>query len=480
MPAVGPALAQRRHLFIDDVEVDACSGLSRTVHAAVKHSGNPVLVPEPPWEGAMVPSTVIFDDADDTFKLWYLTHARVPGVESTYVTCFATSSDGIHWDRPSVGDYEYDGSRNNNICLGNTAGGMGVIKDARDPDPSRRFKALVWHGGNRSRADVERGWGANEQRGFYTFVSPDGLHWSSASEEPVLTGTGDTESLFGWDERCSRYVAYVRPGRKRIPGDPVPHRVIGRSTSEDFVHWTDPVVVIAPDADDPPASEHYFMPVQVFHGQYVGVVHVFVPSPDPFGPFWPELTASRDGVRWRRLNDSGRQRLVHPGPAGSFDAGMIRCARGIVERGDELWLYYGGWREDHGASRQHRHMTTPREAQRQAAAIGLARLRLDGFVSLDAGDEDATLTTVPLPCAGQGLTLNARVTRPGGYVVAEVLDEAGQPLAGYTRDDAIQFDGDDVRHACAWRERGDLERLRGEQVRVRLTLRNAQLFSLSV
>jgi hypothetical protein len=493
-------MSATRYLLVDDTPIAAQRGLTRTVHAARKYDGNPIMVAEPPWEGPLVPSTVLVDDsdgADRRFKMWYLTHARVPGVDSTYVAGFATSADGIHWERPSIGDYEYEGSRQNNLCLGNAPGGMGVIADERDPDPRRRFKALFWRGGNRSGADVARGAGAAETRGFYAAYSPGGAHWTLASDQPVLTGTGDTESLFGWDDKYGAYVAYVRPGRGKTAGEAVPRRVIGRSLSPDFVTWSDPVAVVVPDADDPPLAEHYFMPVQRVAGHYVGIVHVFVPSPDPFGPFWPELTASRDGIRWRRLNDGGRQRLIHQGEPGSFDAGMIRCARGIIERGDELWIYYGGWHEDHGVSRQHRHMTTPRAAQRRAAAIGLAILRRDGFVSLDAAAEAATLTTHPLPWSGEGLTLNARVTAPAGYVTAALLDVgdvgdvgamadvpegSGHPLPalpGYGDNECDTFTGDATQHRVTWRGSPGPDSLAGAQVAVRLTLRHAALYSFA-
>jgi len=478
-------MTTQRYLFFDDREVLSRTGLVRTVHHAQKHVGNPILRPEPAWEGAMVPSTVLYDDEAGCFKMWYLTHARVPGVESTYVTGYATSADGVHWERPNVGVYEHDGSRENNLCMVHTPGGMGVIKDERDPDPARRFKTLFWRGGNRAKADVKRGWGTKEHRGFYAGFSPDGAHWSLGSEQPVLTGTGDTTSLFGWDDTYGRYVAYARPGRdvRRVDGAIYPpKRVIGRSESEDFSSWTAPLDVVLPDADDPPGAEHYYMPVQRYHGHYVGIVHVYVPSPDPFGPFWPELTHSRDGLRWRRLNEHGCQRLVLPGEEGSFDSGMIRCARGIFERGDELWLYYGGWHEEHGASRQHRHMTTPREAQRRAAAIGLATLRLDGFVSLDAGEEEGSLTTAPVIWgaeASAAVTVNARVT-PGGCVRVEVLDAGGKvvPELGLDMCDAIE--GDSTRHAVQWGGRADLSRLQGERVQLRFHLRNAELYSYTV
>jgi hypothetical protein len=473
----------RRHLFFDDRELESRQGLVRTVHRAEKYPGNPILRAERAWDGAMVPSTVLYDDEVGLFKMWYLTHARVPGAESTYVTGYATSRDGIAWERPVVGAYEHEGSRENNLCMVNTAGGMGVIRDEREPDPARRFKALFWRGGNRAKADVERGWGKNEQRGFYLATSPDGVRWTLASEEPVFTGTGDTQSLFGWDETYGRYVSYVRPGRKVREikgGDYPPRRVIGRSESEDCASWSAPYDVVLPDADDPPGAEHYFMPVHKYHDHYVGFVHVFVPSPDPFGPFWPELTHSRDGIRWRRLNDHGTQRLVHPGAAGAFDCGMIRCARGLFERADELWLYYGGWHEDHGVSRQHRHMTTPREAQREAAAIGLAKLRLDGFVSLDAGSDTAgSLTTAPLVCEAEQLIVNARIA-PGGSLRVAVLDAGGGALPGLGSDACAPLAGDSTKHAVTWTGGSVLARLRGERVRLRLDLRGAELFSFTL
>ena len=482
-PAATPATTARRYLFFDDREIVERRGLTRTVHAATKYEGNPILKAEPAWEGAMVPSTVLYDPEARLYKMWYLTHARVSGVESTYVTGYATSRDGLEWERPVVGSYEYEGSRENNLCMGNTAGGMGVILDERESDPSRRFKTLFWRGGNRAKADVARGWGANEERGFYAAFSADGAHWTMTGEGPVLAETGDTQSLLGWDEAYGRYVSYVRPKRAvraTKQGDYPPKRVIGRSESEDFATWSPPVDVVLPDADDPPGAELYFMPVQRYHGHYVGITHVFVPSPDPFGPFWPELTHSRDGIRWRRLNDGGRQRLVHPGPEGTFDSGMIRCARGIFQRGDELWLYYGGWHEDHGVTRQHRHMTTPREAQRKAAAIGLAKLRLDGFVSLDAS-EGGTLTTAEVTLS-DAPTVNARV-RPGGAIHVELLDAGGRALPGFGRAAAVALAGDSVCHAATWTngpDGPDVNRLRGKRVQLRFHVANAELYSYTL
>jgi hypothetical protein len=468
-----------RYLFFDDEEIEARRGLTRAFHTAAKHDGNPTFAAERPWEGAVAPSTVLFDEEERAFKLWYTTFARAPGAHGTFVNCYATSSDGVHWERPELGIFEYDGSTRNNLCALD-AGALKVIKDEREPDPARRYKALYWGSGSRSGPGALAGWMGSTGGvwGICLSSSPDGARWTPHPDNPVLTGSGDTESLHGWDDRYGKYVAYIRPGRRFRPEERpgVPRRVIGRSESDDCVAWTEPAVVLVPDADDDPSAELYVMHASWYHGHYVGLLHVFVPSPDPFGPFWPELASSRDGIRWRR--PAGRRPLIEFGPPGSWDGGMIGAAKGIIPVGDELWIYYGGWREDHGTSRPHRRMETDRTAQRRAAAVGLARLRLDGFVSLDAGEAEGELLTRPVTCGGRSLEVNARCA--DGQVVAAVLDASGGPIEGFTREDCAPFRGDRVRQTMAWRGRSELGRLRGATVRVGLWARNAELYSFAI
>jgi len=465
-----------RYLFIDDGVIETRASLRRTCHSAAKHPHNPILVAERAWEGAVVPYTVLFDDRDGIFRLWYGTFARVPAARGTFVTCYATSTDGIHWERPDLGHFDYEGSRRNNLCLLDTCWPT-VVQDGRDADPARRYKALYWGGAKvGAKAATDARPGAGSMRGIHAAFSADGTHW--VPHKPVLAGTGDTVSLYGWDERYGTYVAYVRPLRD-FPKDSrknVPRRVIGRSESADFVRWTEPVTVLGPDAADPPMAELYQMYVSQYQEHYLGFLHVFVPSPDPFGPFWPELAASRDGIRWQRL---GHRPFIPLGEPGSFDAGMIWAAQGMLEVDDELWFYYGGWREDHGTSKAHRRLKSDRTAQRQAAAIGLARLRLDGFVSLDAGHAAGTLLTRPITCASAQLTLNARAAA-GGCATVELLDESLRPIPGFERTACIPFTGDSVRHSVQWQRHAGLARLEGARVRVRVTLKNAEIYALTL
>lgn len=60
-----------------------------------------------------------------------------------WFACYAESKDGIHWTRPDLGLFEFNGSRNNNIIV--IAGGLDnstPFKDTRPDCPAdQRYKA---------------------------------------------------------------------------------------------------------------------------------------------------------------------------------------------------------------------------------------------------------------------------------------------------------------------------------------------------
>lgn len=65
-------------------------------------------------------------------------------------------------------------------------------------------------------------------------------------------------------------------------------------------------------------------------------------------------------------------------------------------------------------------------------SIGLAKLRLDGFASIDAGYDGGTITTTPYRLSEATLHVNAKCDH--GDLSAELLDEAYQPLRGYSKE----------------------------------------------
>jgi len=74
-----------KNLFVDDDQIELKEHVTRTLHTPVFSAANPVLPPEKPWEGSVIlqPGTVIYDEQEHIFKMWYnslATRSKHPGV----------------------------------------------------------------------------------------------------------------------------------------------------------------------------------------------------------------------------------------------------------------------------------------------------------------------------------------------------------------------------------------------------------------
>lgn len=450
-PTPAPAVAGQRQLFVDDSLVEETHALTRVLHQPTKYAGNPIIRRSLPWErNVSLYGAVLYDPVEARYRMWYQGFGS-----GRNVGCYATSLDGIYWEKPSLGLVELDGSVDNNVVLANTCL-PNVIHEPQDADPARRYKALFWDN------SIERGPGVAH---VSVAFSPDGIHWTKYAHNPVLNNTGDTHTLLGWDEAVGQYVAYPRAVR-RVPGGVI--RVVGRSVSDDFIHWTDPEVVMAPNDADPPGLEFYGMPVFKYEGLYLGLPWAFHTYPEEpptrkGGTIDVQLAVSHDGAQWEHVAD--QQPFIPLGPPGSVDQGMVFGAKEPLVMGDELWFYYGASDGYHGAP--HRDTT-----------ICLAKLRRDGFVSLDAADAGGVVLTKPLVCDGDSLAVN--VDARGGSVAVAVLDEQGGEIPGYRMTDCALFDGDSVAHRITWREQASLAPLQGSRIRLKFYLRSARLYAFGI
>lgn len=468
-----PIIGSNRQLFIDDHMIEESQAVARVLNQPSKYIGNPIMIALYPWEGAIwLYGTVWNDDDEGQFRMWYQGQAgmAIPqmgsdfsdspwnhiGFDPTnllYTVGYATSNDGIFWNRENLGVVEYKGSRNNNlvmtdVCFAN------VIKDTREQDPDRLYKSIFWQ------SDTPDGTN-NMGEGVSVAFSPDGLHWTKYENNPVLTRSSDNHMLLGWDDLHNKYVGYFRPTLHE--GNMT--RRIGRSVSEDFENWTDPIDVLAPDEKDPPGTELYGMPVFKYEGLYIGLLYVYHAEPEEkqirfYGPVDIQLAVSRDGIAWERAGD--RVPFIPNGPVGSIDMGEIYAALAPVVMGEELWFYYSASTADHGDVGG-------------ASYACLAKLRRDGFVSVNAGDQSGYLVTKPFLCQGGNLAING--SAKGGDIGVTVLDESGIQYPGYSRQDCALFDGDSTKHFMSWREKLSLEELKGNNIRLKFYLRNAKLYS---
>jgi len=122
---------------------------------------------------------------------------------------------------------------------------------------------------------------------------------------------------------------------------------------------------------------------------------------------------------------------------------------------------------------------------------GLARLRRDGFMSVDAGNTEGTLLTKRLQFKGTRLHINAR-TAPDGYIKADVYttkQEISHPsekplgmrlggvLPGFSCDRCQPVQGDHLDAVVEWAGSPGLEPFENQPVAIRFRLKNAALYS---
>ncbi|MHC4864362.1 MAG: hypothetical protein ACYTEX_09780 [Planctomycetota bacterium] len=147
-------------------------------------------------------------------------------------------------------------------------------------------------------------------------------------------------------------------------------------------------------------------------------------------------------------------------------------ANGMIRRGDEIWQF-GNCLTSDGRK------ATVRFTQ-----------RLDGFFSLDAGEQTGTIITRPLIFEGEKLILNVNAEK--GSVKVAMLGLAGKEMTGfnvalkdppkkdvrcYSIKHCVPVTADSVRHTVTWKGSSDVGSIAGQVVRLRFELQNAKLFA---
>lgn len=459
-----------RQLFLDDVGISSMRGLQRSLHPPRRHPENPVVRPDQPWEHyCSLYGTVMFDPTHDRFRMWYLTSPRDRGLQMltlgggrvrpphSTLAAYAESGDGVSWTKPRLGQFSYDGDVNNNLLdLGkDNCEGISVLLDTAASEPSERYKCLFWdHGsGGFEVRDGQPYSKPGPADGMHAAVSRDGLHWKPLAENPVLKRYCDTNQNLLFDPVINRYVAFSRFGMGRV---------MARSESADFRHWSEPALVLKCDEADGPKAQIYGAGVDLYEGLYVAMIWIYHEGTD--GTIDTQLATSRDGIRWTRVAD--RAVWLALGDAESWQGGMTRSAERIIPRGDELYIYYGGIHGPHGRPGH------PPVERKHRGALGLAIQRRDGFVSLAAGKTGGSLLTEPFALPAGTLHVNVDVSE--GALHAALCDADGRPLDGLEQSQPIS--GDQPRAAVTFPGR-DWSTLAGQQVRLRLTLCGGHLYS---
>lgn len=346
---------------------------------------NPLLVQDRPWEVRIDNGypNVLYDEQTGIFHCYYTLFTEDLDTEGTTVEertsrdyhprmdrvtslAYARSTDGIRWEKPSLGFVNWRGSKENNLLF-QYAHGTGVMIDPREKDEQRRFKMVT-------KVDIPKH-GAHMAVAF----SADGVHWSELIPWPDHNPTADSHNLPFWNEREKCYMLL-----SRIWKDGVRITTICRST--DFIHWSEPIETLRGQGFE---SQIYSMPAFRNGNIYLGlasVIHEGDRREKDFDCVDCELTWSADGEKFDFV--AAGQPIIQRGqgtyPDGAFDNSCIYASPPVADLDGSFWVYYMGGNGKHTNFRE--------------SSLGRAHWEADKFAAYipKFADRESILTTCTL------------------------------------------------------------------------------------
>lgn len=443
-----------RQLFVDDFLIESTT-LHREFHQPEWYAENPIFKAEERWEfhgdrnipfAAPFSDGVWYDPQDRTFKMWYM------GGSGLYF-CLATSNDGIHWDRPALGQSESYPESNILKIEPIERDSCSIIIDLDDPDPEKRYKMFYF------------------RSTFKTRFSPDGIHWSDVvADQPQ---TGDRSTVF-YNPFRKLWIYSVRSGqnpvgRCRFYGESRDVSKNSWETLNDVSRWAsaDSLDRVQPVEFNEKLPDLYNLDAAAYESLLVGffTIHSHIAEGDRPKINHVTLGYSRDGYHWHRPDRRPFLNVSDDNQAWNY--GNVQPAGGgCLVMGDKLYFYCSG-----------RNSRKPKD-DGTGGSTGLAMLRRDGFASLSADETTGTLTTRPVRFEGKYLFVN--VDDPDGELKVEVLDKQGKVIPPFGLAKCESVTADVTLQRITWKETESLESLAGKPVRFRFSLKNGKLYSFWV
>jgi hypothetical protein len=437
-----------------------------------------VLEGDAPWEGGTVASfcgSIVRAD-DGRYRLYY-TVVNEDGMHMAV----AVSDDGMHWQKPSLGQESYQQGSTNRIVLSGVPARQDqvaqpqVLRLAED-----RWRMYYWH--------HQHGWGRVPY--LYTIAeSADGLRWhvpdysrpalnshwmgdqSALSETERLAEKGrrtnDANFVYlnphlGCYEQFSQWFLEARLDR-RVAQDNCPdfNRMIQRRVSADGLSWSAPELVLQADSRDPWDQQFYALAVQYHEDWLIGSLgHYRVESAQQTTDL--ALAFSRDGRHWERLLRGG----FIPRDAGGRDAEAIYAPNSWIDLGEQWLCLYTGEANKHNQ---------PIDAHITPGCVMAASWPKHRFVGLRADQVvGGFLTPVFFPQSAE-IRVDAAVR---GWLRAELCDAWGNKLEGFHLEDSLPLQGDDFGHVLRWQGR-DTAALRHDPLRLRFEYVDADIYSIA-
>jgi len=464
-------IGSRLELMVDDYLIERMDGGAelRLHHPTPQEV---VIVHDAPWEGSGSGYHTIFKDGD-IFRMYYKAWQLTPTEKKLVVPhptfgAYAESKDGIHWTKPNLGLFEFEGSKKNNIVwMGAGSHDFTPFKDTNpDCPPDAKYKAVGCGKG-----------------GLVAFKSPDGIHWTPMNDfKPIVTkGAFDSQNLAFWDSVRGEYREYHRGFREK-------RRDILTATSKDFIHWTEPVWLKFPGA----AKEHLYTN-QI--APYYRAPHIFIGFPTRYiDRGWSDSMEALSDLEHRRLRAKSSRRYGTALTEGLFMTSrdgvtFKRWAEAFLRPGLRLkdnWKYGDNYIAWHVIETKSAIADAPNELSIYAtegywtgtsSQLRRFTLRIDGFVSVSAPMSGGEFVTKPIVFEGKELVMNFSTSAAGGIRV-EIQDAGGKPVEGFALSDCPDIFGDSLERVVKWKGGSDVGKLAGKPVRLRFVLKDADLYSI--
>lgn len=465
IPAKEPAekgdpisLANRREIFADYYLIDKLSGVQIVMHSPRDEGA--VLFFDKAWEGVFSGYTTIIQDGN-RYRAYYrgLPTAGKDGTD-TETTCMAESGDGIHWTRPDIGIYTVNGTLKNNVVLSGEAPASHNFSPFLDKNPNalpeQRYKAV----------------GGEGNTGLMAYVSPDGLRWKKLVKEAILSKAPfDSQNVAFWSESEQCYLCYFRTW---AGGGYNGFRTVSRATSVDFIHWSDNVTMTFGDTP----MEHLYTQQT---SPYFRAPHIYVAIGGRFMPGRQILT-----------DQQARELNVNPGYFKDCSDAFFMTSRGsnVYDRtfmeafirpgiGPKNWVSRSNYPALNVVQTSPEEMSlyVNQDYAQPTAHLHRYSLRLDGFTSLSAPYKGGEILTKPFTFSGGELEINYS-TSAAGEIRFELQDEAGAPIPGYRLEDSQVVIGNEISRVVSWKENKDLSKLASRTVRLRIVMKDADLYSI--
>lgn len=426
-----------------------------------------VLTFDSPWEGSVSEGFNIVK-LDDGYGLYYSTYDTGDSVR----ICFASSRDGISWEKPSLGMTAFDGDTDNNIIFDTDRGlteGFFAFRDTNaDSAGQEQYKAI----------------GITGDGNFQLYTSVDGLHWiyKGYAESKISYDKSyplNLSSVF-WNGFREEYRCFYTAEKSG-------NQVIMMLSSKDFVNWEKSGIALSD-------KEYGFAGANIF--PYYRNENMLIGLPmrrvtisdeeaaDNFTSENPVPGSITDCV------------FAYSADAENFDISQ-RAWLSAGPQTDKNWIYGDCFTASgliqtpslHSRQGQDEEISVyVAENVLSEASAQLVRYttRIDGFYSYSAPYSTKKVVTKPIVFDGSRMTLNFS-TSTDGYVYVRILDKNGQTFDDITYTDrqgekytvpaytSYKMLGDRVDREVVFNT--DLSRLSGKNIKIRFTLNDAEIYS---